>query len=36
MEHQAPEVTQAHAAWFDMVPFAKRDDWVGLSGRRRF
>jgi ribosomal protein L11 methyltransferase len=36
MEHQAPEVTQAHGAWFDMRPFAKRDDWVGLSGRRRF
>ncbi len=36
MEHQAPEVTQAHDAWFDMRPFAKRDDWVGLSGGRRF
>jgi ribosomal protein L11 methyltransferase len=35
MEHQAPEVTQAQDAWFDMRPFAKRDDWVGLSGRRR-
>jgi ribosomal protein L11 methyltransferase len=36
MEHQAAEVAQAHAAWFDMRPFGKRDDWVGLSGRRRF
>ena len=36
MEWQVPEVTQAHDAWFDMRPFAKRDDWVGLSGRRRF
>jgi ribosomal protein L11 methyltransferase len=35
MEHQTPEVTQAQDAWFDMRPFAKRDDWVGLSGRRR-
>jgi ribosomal protein L11 methyltransferase len=35
MEHQAAEVTQAHDAWFDMRPIAKRDDWVGLSGRRR-
>lgn len=36
MDHQAAEVTQAHDAWFDMRAFAKRDDWVGLSGRRRF
>jgi ribosomal protein L11 methyltransferase len=36
MEHQAPEVAQAHSAWFDMRSFGKRDDWVGLSGRRRF
>lgn len=36
MEHQVAEVTQAHSAWFDMHPFGKRDDWVGLSGRRRF
>jgi ribosomal protein L11 methyltransferase len=35
MEHQTAEVTQAQDAWFDMCPFAKRDDWVGLSGRRR-
>jgi ribosomal protein L11 methyltransferase len=35
MDHQAAEVTQAHDAWFDMRPIAKRDDWVGLSGRRR-
>ncbi len=36
MEHQVADVTQAHSAWFDMCPFGKRDDWVGLSGRRRF
>ena len=36
MEHQTAEVAQAHSAWFDMRPFGKRDDWVGLSGRRRF
>ena len=35
MSFQAPEVTQAHSAWFDMSPFARRDDWIGLSGRRR-
>jgi ribosomal protein L11 methyltransferase len=36
MDWQVPEVTQAHDAWFDIGPFAKRDDWVGLSGPRRF
>ena len=36
MEHQAAEVAEAHSAWFDMRPFGKRDDWLGLSGRRRF
>jgi ribosomal protein L11 methyltransferase len=36
MSYQVPEVTQAHSAWFDMQPFARRDDWVGLAGRRRF
>jgi ribosomal protein L11 methyltransferase len=35
MQHQAAEVTQAYDAWFDMRSFASRDDWVGLSGRRR-
>jgi ribosomal protein L11 methyltransferase len=35
MSFQVPEVTQAHNAWFDMCPFARRDDWIGLSGRRR-
>jgi ribosomal protein L11 methyltransferase len=35
MSFQAPEVTQAHDAWFHMSPFARRDDWIGLSGRRR-
>jgi ribosomal protein L11 methyltransferase len=35
MSFQTPEVAQAHDAWFDMRPFARRDDWIGLSGRRR-
>jgi ribosomal protein L11 methyltransferase len=35
MSFQTPDVTQAHDAWFDMRPFARRDDWIGLSGRRR-
>jgi ribosomal protein L11 methyltransferase len=35
LKQQVPEVTQAYDAWFDMSPFARRDDWVGLSGRRR-
>ncbi len=36
MAHEVPEVTQAQAPWFDMRPGASRDDWVCLSGRRRF
>lgn len=36
MADQVADVTQAHDAWFDMGPFGRRDDWVGLSGRRRF
>lgn len=36
MAHQVAEVTQAYDAWFDMSSIAKRDDWVGLAGRRRF
>lgn len=35
MEHQAVEVTQAYDAWFDMSSMPKREDWVGLPGRRR-
>jgi ribosomal protein L11 methyltransferase len=34
MEHEAPDVTAAYGAWSDMTPFAKRDDWVALSGRK--
>ena len=32
---QADEVTRAHAAWFDISPFATRDGWTALSGTRR-
>lgn len=32
---QADEVTEAYRAWFDMVRFGARDDWVGLTGVRR-
>lgn len=32
---QADEVTRAHAAWFDIEPFASRDGWTALTGSRR-
>jgi ribosomal protein L11 methyltransferase len=32
---QAEEVTRAHAPWFDIAPFATRDGWVALTGKRR-
>jgi ribosomal protein L11 methyltransferase len=32
---QADEVTRAHAAWFDISPFATRDGWTALTGTRR-
>jgi ribosomal protein L11 methyltransferase len=32
---QADEVTQAHAPWFDITPFAARDGWTALSGTRK-
>ena len=32
---QADEVTRAHAAWFDISPFATRDGWTALAGSRR-
>jgi ribosomal protein L11 methyltransferase len=32
---QADEVTRAHAPWFDISPFATRDGWTALAGRRR-
>ncbi len=31
---QAEEVTQAHAPWFDIQPFATRDGWTALTGIR--
>ncbi|HET9865043.1 MAG TPA: 50S ribosomal protein L11 methyltransferase [Steroidobacteraceae bacterium] len=31
---QADEVTRAHAAWFDIAPFATRDGWTALAGTR--
>jgi len=31
---QVAEVTEACRAWFDVRPFAIRDDWVGLAGAR--
>jgi ribosomal protein L11 methyltransferase len=35
MEHETLDVTAAYAACFDVAPFAARDGWVCLSGRRR-
>jgi len=32
---QADEVTRAHAAWFDISPFATRDGWTALAGSRK-
>jgi len=32
---QVSDVTGAYATWFDMRPFAVRDEWVGLEGSRR-
>ena len=32
---QADEVTQAHAPWFDIAPFASREGWTALSGVRK-
>lgn len=32
---QADEVTRAHAPWFDITPFATRDGWTALAGRRK-
>jgi len=34
LEHQAPDVTRAYDACFDIRPFGQREGWVGLSGRR--
>jgi ribosomal protein L11 methyltransferase len=35
LEHQAAEVTRAHAPWFDIATFATRDGWTALAGTRR-
>ena len=32
---QSDEVTEAHADWFDITPFATRDGWTALSGVRK-
>ena len=34
MEQEAPEVTRAYDAWFDMRIFGARESWVCLWGRR--
>jgi ribosomal protein L11 methyltransferase len=35
MEYEVSDVTRAYSTCFDMHPFGKREDWVGLAGRRR-
>lgn len=35
LRSQGPEVTVAYSTCFDMGPFAEREGWLGLSGRRR-
>lgn len=32
---QVNDVVAAHAAWFDVAPFASRDGWTALSGVRK-
>jgi ribosomal protein L11 methyltransferase len=34
LETQADEVTHAYATWFDIAPFATREGWTALAGRR--
>jgi ribosomal protein L11 methyltransferase len=34
LEHEAADVTQAYAAWFDIHPFEVREGWAGLAGKR--
>ena len=34
LEHEAPDVTRAYGAWFDMQPFEFRDGWAALAGKR--
>jgi ribosomal protein L11 methyltransferase len=35
LEHEADDVTRAHGTWFDIHPFAVREGWAGLAGKRR-
>jgi ribosomal protein L11 methyltransferase len=35
MEHEVADVTDAYAAWFDVVRCGEREGWVCLAGRRR-
>jgi ribosomal protein L11 methyltransferase len=35
LEQQAADVTRAHGTWFDIHPFAVREGWAGLAGKRR-
>jgi ribosomal protein L11 methyltransferase len=35
LEQEAGDVTQAYGAWFDIHPFAIREGWAGLAGKRR-
>ncbi len=34
LEADAPEATAAYASWFELRPFASREGWIALSGRR--
>jgi ribosomal protein L11 methyltransferase len=35
LEHEAADVTGAYGTWFDIHPFAVREGWAGLAGKRR-
>jgi ribosomal protein L11 methyltransferase len=35
LEEQAGDVTRAYGTWFDIHPFAIREGWAGLAGKRR-
>jgi ribosomal protein L11 methyltransferase len=35
LEHEASDVTRAYGTWFDIHPFAVREGWAGLAGKRR-
>ncbi len=34
LQDDVRDVTQAYSTWFDITPFAIREDWAGLSGKR--